>query len=253
MTKAQERREEIEANKRTAYVARVQRLLGHLIGQRLDKAAALTAYAAGTDADAYAAHVAAQEPVGAAVHALKADAVKDAAERARKTIERVKTELAAGGWLINTVAPYPMHGYGHDARMAKAKYSLFHSLTTEDEAATRAWHDAAPTDGEARLAYYRKGNPGTVKMSDRGAERFIANAEASAAAEYDAFICKLVFKTSEGSPVTTATLEGSHVWSSSILTITRADGSSERWSTKQIWNVSKLGNEFPQWPSRKVK
>jgi hypothetical protein len=49
-----------------------------------------------------------------------------------------------------------------------------------------------------------------------------------------------------------AELNGSRVWEHSILTGRKGD-KVENWKTHQIWNVSKLGNEFPQWPMRLMK
>lgn len=236
MTKAQERRDAIEARKLTQYVAKVQRLLGHLVYNRTPTSLINEAYAEGKTADAYAAEVAAQEPVGAAVHALKADAVKAAGERAQRTIEHVRTELAAGGWDMQTVAPYPfgLSVWSEEYRKAKARYSLFGSLVKDDAAARNSHQMHAPR---------------IVVMSQSGMDRFVAQAEEMAAAEYDSFICKLVSKIGD---CDNASLLGSHVWDHSILTVKKGT-EVECWQTKQIWNVSKLGLHFPQWPSRQVK
>jgi hypothetical protein len=68
--------------------------------------------------------------------------------------------------------------------------------------------------------------------------------------QYTAFIQKLEGKVGAH---TAAALDGSHVWGFSILTVTKADGTVEKWKTEQIINVSVLGKVFNQWPSRKVK
>jgi hypothetical protein len=249
-TKAATKAAEVEARRVEQYDAKVRRLTGQTVSQRLAKADVLAAYAAGTTADDFAAQVAAREPVGRVVHPLKADAVKDAGDRARATVEKVRADLEAHGWKKNACAPYPRHNaYTDEGRKARAKASLYGSLTKEDEAATRAWHDAAPQAEEARREYFRAGRPEIVRMSQWGVDRFIATAEEVAAFEYDAFICKLVAKVGDCDD---AALEGSHVWGHSILTVRKGD-TVERWKTQQIWNYSKLGNAYPQWPTRIVK
>ena len=246
-TKAATKAAEVEARRVEQYEAKVRRLTGQTVSQRLAKADVLAAYAAGTTADDFAVQIAAREPVGRIVHPLKADAVKSAGDRARATIERVRADLEAHGWKLKDVAPYPRNSYD---RPARAKASLYGSLTKEDEVASRAWYDAAPeAEGEARREYFRAGRPEIVRMSERGCERHIATAEEVAAFEYDAFICKLVAKVGDCDD---AALEGSHVWGHSILTVRKGD-TVERWKTQQIWNVSKLGNPYPQWPTRIVK
>jgi len=90
-------------------------------------------------------------------------------------------------------------------------------------------------------------------MDTRGVERFVERAQAQAAVEYDAFVCKLVNKVGA---VVDAELIGDHVWSYSVLRVTKREGVEtfvERWKTQQIWNVSVLGNHFPQWPTRLMK
>ncbi len=235
-TKAQQRAAEIEARRQEQFEAKVRRLTGQLVSQRLRQVDVLTAYHAGLTAEDYAAQVAAREPVGRAVHALKADAVKAAADKARATIERVRAELEKAGWDINAAAPYPNSRqiWGRDYQVARAKYSLFGSLTEERRDVRNS---------------FRMGEPRFVQMSEKGCDRFVAQAEELAAFEYDAFICKLVAKVGDCDD---AELQGSHVWAASILTVRKGD-QVERWSTKQIWNVSKLGNEFPQWPTRLMK
>lgn len=80
--------------------------------------------------------------------------------------------------------------------------------------------------------------------------QFVIDACEAASMQYTAFIAKLENKIGAH---TTATLEGSHVWGYSILTVTLADGSIQCWKTQQIVNTSVLGTLFNQWPSRKVK
>lgn len=254
MTKAQQRAAEIENNKRIAYAAKVRRLCGQLVGERLHTDPIMAAYDAKKTPEAYAAEVAAREPVGKAVFPLKAVAVQAAGDKARKVIDRVRAELEAAGWDMKVAAP-DVRGssWDHAVKAAQAKRSLFGHMTQEDQEKISAWHAAAPADAEARTAYFRAGRPDWRAMSQRGMDHFVARAETMAADEYDAFICKLVGKVGD---VVSAELTGDHVWSHSILTVTKKDGAEtfgERWKTQQIWNISVLGNEFPQWPTRLMK
>lgn len=251
-TKAALKAAEVLENKRVAYVKRVRTLTGHLVGQRMDVGAALAAMEAGTTADAYAAQLAALEPVGKVIHPLKADAIKSAGDRARRIVANVTAKLVEAGWNIDTAAPRAprsMSAWSHEYKAINAKRSLFQTLTEEDRDATSAWHAAAPEDQEARREYFRAGRPEIVRMSERGIARFVEMAEQEAALQYDAFICKLVSKIGDCDG---AELTGSHVWAFSVLTVRKGD-TVERWKTQQIWNVSKLGNEFPQWPTRLLK
>jgi hypothetical protein len=234
--KAQERRAAVEARATEQYVAKVQRLLGHLIYNRTPKADIIAAKAEGKAADAYAAEVAAREPVGRAVHPLKAEAVKAANERAQAVVKSVTENLIRHGMDLNAAAPYPfnMSAWDNRAQAARAKNALYSRLTRDDPQAKNSHCMNAPY---------------VVVMSPDGIEHFINQAEQIAAAEYDAFICKLVNKIGD---CDSATLDGSHVWAHSILTVTKPTGV-ERWKTQQIWNISKLGNEFPQWPTRLMK
>ena len=92
-------------------------------------------------------------------------------------------------------------------------------------------------------------DPVPVKMDREEIARFIKNSKEEAAAQYDAFVAKLIRKIGV---VETAELTGNHVWSYSYLNVTKADGTKESWKTQMIVNVSKLGKLFNQWPTRKV-
>jgi hypothetical protein len=115
-----------------------------------------------------------------------------------------------------------------------SKHNLYLSVTAFD-----------PSQSVRRMS-----DPHKRIASAAAEERFVAAAIELAATQYVAFVAKLVGKIGA---VDSATLAGSHVWGYSILTVTKSDGSSERWQTQQIVNQSKLGTLFNQWPSRKVK
>jgi hypothetical protein len=233
---SQTRREEIEARKRMAYTSKVESLLGHVVYDRVSSIKIMAAYAAGTLADDFAAAIASQEPVGHAVHPTKFDAVKRAALGAQEIIERVAADLEVHSWDSNAAAPFPRSTHHGRVEYAtrRAKYDRYILLTKS-------------ADGRGS---HRPDQPRFVVMDPDGCSRFISECEKMAAAQYDAFIVKLVYKVG---PCVSASLEGSHVWGRSTLTVTKADGPVERWFTQQIVNVSSRGLLFNQWPTRKVK
>ncbi len=176
------------------------------------------------------------------VEPLKADAVVKAEEQANIIAERVYTKLKACDWDINTAFPYPTY---QDIRnrsrgeieIAKSQHNLAISLTERDVI-------------KSPSASHRLGEPSYRARCAKGLGFFVECAKRDAAAQYELFALKLANKIGEH---TDAKLDGNHVWSESILTVTKPDGTEERWKTKTIINVSKLGKLFNQWPSRKVK
>jgi hypothetical protein len=160
-------------------------------------------------------------PIEAAVRPLKEDAMNRAEKYARAIIEKAVAEVAASS--LTECAPYP--------KAWKAP-----TATVEQYRAAKIKHDL----------YRILAGPG----SEKGQAKFIEDARENAAAQYEEFIAKLNGKIGV---VTAANLNGNHVWGHSILTVTKADGTTENWKTQTIVNVSKLGKVFNQFPTRKVK
>lgn len=235
MTKKEEKAAEVLANRQAAFDRKVQTLTGH-VAKRIAAKELREAFAAGMTAEAFAAVIATREPVGAALHSAKADAVKDAGEQARAYVARVREDLIAHGWDINAAAPYPWGRRDFQSDLARAKSTAYGSLTKDDPA--KGYQSRRPNN-----------DPIFVVMDDERIARFVENAEREAALYYDAFIVKMVAKVGE---CESAAIDGSHVWAHSILTVTKRQGV-ERWHTQQITNTSKLGLRFPQWPSRLLK
>lgn len=178
--------------------------------------------------------------IAKAVEPVRAEAIARAAKEALAVIAKVEKELAEAGGDRQVYAPYP-NSLREDKRsftMKRSKYTLVRLLTERDFP-------------EGVYQPSRSSNsPDPARMSPEGCECFVEMAKVDASAQYDAFIAKLETKIGE---VTSAILTGEHVWGHSILTVTKADGTSEKWKTQMIVNVSVLGNLFNQWPSRKVK
>jgi len=130
---------------------------------------------------------------------------------------------------------YPFGMGNREWKMQKARRDRFLSLV------------------DSKSVYDRSMQGGYREIYTRNEEKiaeFVSKAVEAAGAQYTAFIAKLEDKVGAH---TAATLEGSHVWGYSFLTVTKADGAVEVWKTQQITNVSVHGLLFNQWPSRKVK
>lgn len=169
-------------------------------------------------------------PIEAAVMPLKVDAIEQARVYALKQVETVESNLAAVGWDINQAAPSPNASVGRYF-LQLAKYTLYKDVT------------------EWLTTSIRHGLPCYVRMSPKKIERYIEGMQERAAEAYDLYVEKLVMKIGE---VKSAELKGSHIWGESYLTVVKADSSIEVWKSKTIYNTSKLGKVFPQYPTRKV-
>lgn len=175
-------------------------------------------------------------PVGKAAAPLLNDAMESAEKDAREYIDYLMPQIEAAGWDLNVVAPYPnSHSSKEDYRKALAKRTIFSILTK-------------PRAGSP--SSYRRGEPQFREPCAEGVARFIENEKRDAAFNYEAFQYKLVDKIGE---CETATLDGNHVWSFSVLKVVKAGGVIENWKTQQIVNRSVYGLRFNQYPSRKVK
>lgn len=178
--------------------------------------------------------------IAKAVEPVRAEAIARATKEAFAVIARVEKELAEAGGDREKSAPYPNSRFcdKRSFNIKLGKYTLVRMLTEQD------------VEPGAYVGSRSFGSPDPARMSPEGCAHFVKRAQEDASAQYDAFIAKLEAKIGE---VTEATLKGEHVWGHSILTVTKADGSVERWKTQMIVNVSVLGNLFNQWPTRKVK
>lgn len=175
-----------------------------------------------------------QHPVALAVEPLRADAVKRAREYAERNIEKVRVALAEHKGDRQSLAPYPNHrGLSRSEYNTQLSYYyLVRELTISTRSGSRSHHDPDP-----------------AMMSTEGMAKYIVKAEEAAEQQYTDFIIKLIAKIGD---CISATIEGSHVWSYSILTVQKGEAT-ERWQTHMIINVSKLGLLFNQWPTRKIK
>lgn len=186
-------------------------------------------------------------PVAIAIEPLRLAAVKQAEKDALAYVATIEEALKKHGYDINALAPRPRTNMGKEEwRRADSKRSSVQMLTKEvNKDPFRRWNDESPLIVETcpeRIAHY-------VKITKDMAEM-----------QYEGFVYKLVRKLKEHTTaeVSTATLnneamENDTIWHLSLLTVTRADGSVEKWRTRMIFNTSIYGKVFPQWPTRIVK
>lgn len=177
-------------------------------------------------------------PIEAAVAPLKNDAIESARQRCQKMIDNTIGALQDNNWDAQIVAPYPN---------SRVDYGIKYHTKLNDY----RWTRSITVPDEAKQLYYRRPNDPEYRQRNADMENaMIKQWEDFAAAEYEAFVAKLVGKIGE---VVSATLEGNHVWGYSVLHVVKPDGTKEKWKTQMIYKVSKLGKPHNQWPSRKVK
>jgi hypothetical protein len=237
MTKKEQREAEVLENKKAAYVKKVRGLLGHVF-DRQSAATIAAAFEAGVSAEDYSTSIAAKEPVGLCIHPMKIEAVDSMEKKVRERIEKLLAKLAEHGGDIYKAFPYDedFRNHSDDNKQATNLHNFVCrlSVATDELIEIRKWG----------VRNYKR-----VPHAE-GIERVVQENRDIASFTYDMFICKMVHKVGPG--VDSASIEGSHVWGYSILTVKKGDVV-ERWHTQTIWNTSKYGLPFNQWPSRKMK
>lgn len=238
MTKKAQKAAEVLENRKAAFVKKVSGLLGHVFS-RQPLAGVVAAFEAGVSAEDFSTSVASREPVGLCLHPMKIDACDAVEAKVRTRIEKLLAKLAEHDGDVYKAFPYDedFRNYTDENKEAKNLHNFVRCLSQETEDLI-----------EVRRHYYqnfkRVPNPESI-------ERVVQNTRDMAALNYDMFICKMVQKVGPG--VVSATIEGSHIWGNSILTAVKENGKVERWHTQTIWNYSKYGLPFNQWPSRLKK
>jgi hypothetical protein len=166
--------------------------------------------------------------------AIKAMDDREAAER--KDIEALRVELEAAGMDANIVAPYPRDTYGKDYFAKKSKYDFLNNVVTTVSSRGRF-------------------DPRIVAMDPKAIESYIRRCRHEAGFEFEAFVYKLCGKvgTVETAKLDAEYAQGWQLWNRSTLTVTKADGTTERWFTQCIVNRSINGKLFNQFPTRKRK
>lgn len=173
------------------------------------------------------------KPIVRVVAPLKVDAIAHAEKYAKEVLADAKKTLAASGWDLQKVAPYPS-GSSFDYMAKVMKYRFYTGITKAAEGSTIRHMDSP----DIRVIDYT------------GCAKFVKEAKENAATQYDLYVVKLVGKIGT---VLHATLEGNHIWGFSFLTVELPTGEKQIWKTQSILNQSKYGKIFNQFPTRIVK
>lgn len=172
--------------------------------------------------------------VAEAVKPLRDQAIATAKERAESYVASGIKKLEEGNWDREIVAPYPDRcGSRNEYHTKRANYEFIRCISKP-----------------VSTFSHRPNTPDPGVLNEEGCQNFINRCMRDAAASYDAYVAKLDSKIGE---TVTAQLIGDHLWSHSIIEVSKADGSVQRWKTQMIINISSLGKLFNQWPTRLMK
>jgi len=158
----------------------------------------------------------------------------DAAVQATKEmVARFAKKLEEANWDLNLAFPRP-NGFGSRSAYMQKK----------------AARDFASSLVSAVEPSYRPNQPMFVRMCDERIAHALVVAAKDAAAQYEAYVAKLVKKVGECDSANMGFNGG--LWFDSDLVVTKGDAK-EVWNTKCITNRSCLGKVFNQFPTRKRK
>lgn len=178
-------------------------------------------------------------PIETAVAPFKSEAIAYGEQEAAKSVERTLALLAEHDFDATAANPSP-----HFSNGTRDEHKRYGILSTKIQSVSIWDKDRNPYSRRPNSACF-------VKADQKKIDLFIKQVGEAYGVSYDKFVEKLIHKIGAG--VVSASVEGNHVWSHSILTVTKADGSVERWKTQTILNFSVHGTPFNQWPTRKVK
>lgn len=160
--------------------------------------------------------------VALAVEPLRKDTLEQAKIRTRERIASALEKLAAHDW----------NPYNFPGASMHPQFDIARKVTRQDQ---------------KRFGWFRE-------QSDRSEQYYLDLVLKGVDQQFDSYVRKLEAKI--GAEVAEAKLEGGHgnsLWGYSLLKIRLNDGSTQTWKTQLIWNISKLGLVFPQFPTRKLK
>lgn len=182
-------------------------------------------------------------PVAIAVEPLRVDAMQEAKTEALSDIKKILDQIEkilgkhSDIFDINQVAPRPewpnKDKMEYEARCQwRMDVSMVSSVIDKDK-------------------YYTDKKPRPVKIDEDKIAQYVLREQQLAADQYEGFVYKLVEKIGDHASAGLVPMQG--VWTHSILTVTKKDGTSQQWETKRIINRSCLGKLFFQWPTRLMK
>lgn len=190
-------------------------------------------------------------PVAIAVEPLRVDAMQEARADALAKVKDItdKIEEVLGKYSdtfdIHKVAPCPeWHSVKRHDPEGKKAYDAACRWESKVESIT------TPTNKKLYY-YYRKDEPKPVKIDEHKISDMVVRAQEFAAFDFEAYVYKLVDKVGDHKGADLSPMHG--LWTHSMLTITKKDGTVQQWETKRIINRSCLGKLFFQWPTRLLK
>ena len=177
-------------------------------------------------------------PIATAIAPLRDAAIDDANTEFDIQVAKGIAKLEAAGWDLEIAAPYPsVWAAREDYKRMRAARGFLSSITRS-------------------LDYVRRiDEPHMVALDEARIEKVRGLVKDEAAASFKAYAAKLEKKVGAVGAVVAAELMGDSagLWSYSVLTVTLADGTEQRWKTQRILNCSGLGTLFHQWPTRLIK
>lgn len=174
-------------------------------------------------------------PIATAIAPLRDAAIADANAQYDLMVAKAVAKLEAAGWDLDVAAPRP------NGNMDRGDYMRMRAVCGFFSSITR------PLTCGRRID-----EPDMVALDEARIEKVRGQVKAEAGASFEAYAAKLEKKVGA---VVAAELMGDSagLWSYSVLTVTLADGTVQRWKTQRILNCSGLGTLFHQWPTRLIK
>jgi len=166
-----------------------------------------------------------------AVEPLRTKAIEKAVEIANGQISKIISLLEENDFNSDAFAPFPDSRYPSNYKEKLELYKFVHSIT------------------DSVKCVLNIGEPNIRKISKAKEEHYIKRVKEEASFIFDKFIFKLTDKIGD---VDEASLFGNFIWDYSVLTVVK-NGKTEYWKTRSIFNTSKYGKVFMQFPTRKVK
>ena len=176
--------------------------------------------------------------ISRAIEPLKQVAIEGNRKQAQNIIDSELTKLAENDFNLSQVYP------GRYSTQQKQRVRMF---TENDHERTQRVRREKLARGE-KIGWMTE----LVKQSDMMEARYLDLAEKEAIQRHDAYTLKLRGKI--GEEVESANLHsGENLWFRSTLEVVTKSGEHQVWVTQMVFNVSKLGNPFVQFRTRRVK
>lgn len=173
------------------------------------------------------------------------------AVKIQQAVQR-KAEEGSAAALVNALQENRQGYVERATKMAEVQIRGWKQRLAEEggvEAFPRPSAKSATTDPKA-YERAKAAHDRAVWIDKMPEDRWVKMAEKGAEDSYDAWTYKLVQKI--GKPVVKADVKGDP-WTGSVIQVETNDGEHQAWKTQQIINTSKLGKQFYQFPTRRMK